>query len=184
MSTDTDADGAGDWYEIAATYTNPNSAAEKPSIPYPLPDPVSTDTGNPTKPVKVYIMSGQSNMVGIGYVSGGAGSLDTITKQENKFPNFVTASNAWTKRNDVIYKGVVTATGHRQRPAGPWRGWCRQAWPRTWLRPCHGLSSRRAGAPAQGIPRQPRSLLGHPSASQSAIHQWRHRLCRLRRRPQ
>jgi hypothetical protein len=115
---DTDNDGAGDWYEVAATFTNPNSNAETSPIPYPLPDPVSTDLGNPAKPVKVYIMSGQSNMVGIGYVNGGAGSLDTITKQENKFPNFVNASNAYTKRNDVIYKGVVTATAQGPLTAG------------------------------------------------------------------
>lgn len=111
---DTDNDGAGDWYEVAATFTNPNSSAETSSIPYPLPDPVSTDKGNVTKPVKVYIMAGQSNMVGIGYVNGGAGSLDTIAKKENKFPNLVNASNAWLTRNDVVYKGLVTATA-----AGP-----------------------------------------------------------------
>ena len=115
---DTDNDGAGDWYEVAATFTNPNSNADTSSIPYPLPDPVSTDLGNPTKPVKVYIMSGQSNMVGIGYVNGGNGSLDTITKKENKFPNFVNSSNAYTKRHDVIYKGVVTATGQGPLTAG------------------------------------------------------------------
>ena len=81
--TDTDNDGAGDWYEVAATFTSPNSAAEKSPLPYPLPDPDGS-TGVTNKPVKVYIMSGQSNMVGIGYVNGTApGSLETIAKREN-----------------------------------------------------------------------------------------------------
>ena len=109
---DSDSDGAGDWYEVTASYTNPNSAASKPNIPYPLPDPDGAP-GNAAKPLKVYIMSGQSNMVGIGYVNGTApGSLETVAKRENKFPNLVDGSNNWTTRNDVRYRGVVTATGN------------------------------------------------------------------------
>lgn len=109
--SDTDNDGAGDWYEVTASFTSPFLAAEKPNIPYPLPDP-DASTGVTNKPVKVYIMSGQSNMVGIGYIAGGAGSLDTIAKSEQKFPNLVNASNAYTTRNDVRYRGVVTAIGN------------------------------------------------------------------------
>ena len=117
---DTDSDGAGDWYEVAIIDKNPalgplpnspNDAALKPNIPYPLPDP-DASTGATDKPVKVYIMSGQSNMVGIGYINGGAGSLDTIAKTEKKFPNLVNGSNAYNARNDVRYRGVVTAIGN------------------------------------------------------------------------
>lgn len=50
--------------------TDPHDAADKPFVPYPLPDPDPADTGASDKPVKIYIMSGQSNMVGIGYVNG------------------------------------------------------------------------------------------------------------------
>jgi alpha-galactosidase len=111
LLTDSDSDGAGDWYEVAASFTNPNSASARPKVPYPLPDPDPLDTGVSTKPVKVYIMSGQSNMVGMGDVSGTApGLLDTITKRENKFPNLLNGSNGWTSRNDVIYKGVISDT--------------------------------------------------------------------------
>jgi autotransporter-associated beta strand protein len=114
---DSDGDGAGDWYEVAIIDKNPalgglpnspNNASLKPNIPYPLPDP-DASTGATNKPVKVYIMSGQSNMVGIGYIAGGAGSLNTIAKTEKKFPNLVTAANGWTTRNDVRYRGVITA---------------------------------------------------------------------------
>ena len=108
---DSDSDGAEDWYEVAAAYTDPTISADKPVIPYPLPDPDGS-TGATDKPVKVYIMSGQSNMVGFGTVSGTAlGTLNTITNVENKFPNLVDGSGAWTVRNDVMYRGVISAIG-------------------------------------------------------------------------
>ena len=114
---DTDNDGAGDYYEVTAAFTNPFSATDKPNIPYPLPDPDSS-TGATNKRVKVYILSGQSNMVGIGYVKGGAGSLDTTTKIDNRFPNLVNASNNYTSRQDVLYRGVISATATGPLTAG------------------------------------------------------------------
>lgn len=55
-------------------------------------------------------MSGQWNTVGIGYIDGtDPGSLESVTQRENKFPNLIDESGNDTKRNDVIYKGVVTA---------------------------------------------------------------------------
>jgi len=110
LVSDSDGDGATDWYEVAASFTDPNSNTAKPNIPYPLPDP-DASTGVTNKPVKVYIMSGQSNMVGMGDVSGTApGLLDTITKRENKFPNLLNVGNGWTTRYDVLYKGVISDT--------------------------------------------------------------------------
>jgi len=56
-------------------------------------------------------MAGQSNTVGIGYVDGTKpGSMETITMRDNKFPNMV-EGGAYTERNDVLYRGVVTAIG-------------------------------------------------------------------------
>jgi hypothetical protein len=109
-NSDTDADGVGDYYEVVAAGTNPHDDQDLPSVPYPLPDPDPSDLGLSEAPVKVYIMSGQSNMVGIGYVnSDEPGSLNTITRMDNKFPNLIDESGAFTSRNDVIYRGVVTA---------------------------------------------------------------------------
>ena len=87
---DTDDDGAGDWYEVIASFTNPTSAASKPNVPYPLPKP-DNSTGATNKPVKVFILSGQSNMVGMGDVNplGTKGTLSTIVKQQGKFPESV-----------------------------------------------------------------------------------------------
>ncbi len=117
LLTDSDADGAGDWYEVAiidkkpslgSPPNSPNNAALKPNIPYPLPAP-SASTGATNKPVKVYIMSGQSNMVGFGVIAGsGPGTLQTISGTEKKFPNLVAAGGGWTTRNDVKYQGVIS----------------------------------------------------------------------------
>jgi hypothetical protein len=118
LVADSDSDGAGDWYEVTAAFTNPNSNTSKPNIPYPLPDPDGS-TGATNKPVKVYIMSGQSNMVGAGTVSGtGDGTLETMTLRQNKFPNLVTSSGAWTAREDVYYRGVISATADKKLGPG------------------------------------------------------------------
>lgn len=119
-NSDTDADGAGDWYEVTASFTSPLNAAEKPNIPYPLPDPDSS-TGATDKKVKVYIMSGQSNMLGIGTVSGtGDGTLETMTRRQNKFPNLVDSSGNYIPRQDVRYRGVIS--GIANGPLAPGQG--------------------------------------------------------------
>jgi alpha-galactosidase len=112
---DTDGDGAGDWYEVAAAFTSPVSPSSKPNIPYPLPKPDATAPAT-NKPVKVFILMGQSNMVGQGNVdsTNTPGTLSTIVKQQNKFPNLLDTNRNWSLRNDVTYKGVVAATA-----AGP-----------------------------------------------------------------
>ncbi|NIP22231.1 MAG: hypothetical protein GWN67_00075 [Phycisphaerae bacterium] len=108
---DSDGDDAEDWYEVAASFTDPTKPGDRPVVPYPLPDP-DDSTGSTTEPVKVYIMSGQSNMVGFGRVGGTElGTLNTITNVENKFPNLVDEAGAWTVRNDVMYRGVISAIG-------------------------------------------------------------------------
>lgn len=107
-----DGDNAEDWYEVAASYTNPTQASSKPNIPYPLPDP-DASTGTGTKPVKVFILSGQSNMVGFGRVAGSENdTLQSVTQTEKKFPNLISSTNAWTVRNDVRYRGVISALGN------------------------------------------------------------------------
>jgi alpha-galactosidase len=109
LLADTDGDGAGDWYEVAAVYTDPNNPSSKPSIPYPLPKPDGS-TGATNKPVKVFILSGQSNMVGMGDVDpiDTSGTLSTIVKRQGKFPNLLATNGAWAARNDVLYKGVIS----------------------------------------------------------------------------
>ncbi len=67
-----------------------NAAAEQ------LPDP----DGKPadmSKPVQVYILLGQSNMVGAGKIS----KLDSVVKEKKKYPYLVDAAGNWTVRKDV-----------------------------------------------------------------------------------
>jgi hypothetical protein len=56
-----------------------------------------------SKPVKVFIMMGQSNMVGMGKVEPETanGSLAFYCKQEKKYPYLLDDEGKWTVRNDV-----------------------------------------------------------------------------------
>ena len=110
---DSDGDGASDWYEVAGTFSDPTNTGDAPIIPHPLPTHNNGDPIDGTKPVKVYILSGQSNMVGFGRVGGtGPGTLQTIVKSEGKFTNMVDGSGNWIARDDVMYRGVITALGN------------------------------------------------------------------------
>jgi alpha-galactosidase len=101
---DSDSDDAEDWYEVAASFTDPTDPNDSPVVPYPMPDP-GTTSPDTTKPVKVFVLAGQSNMVGMGNIGalGTPGTLETITKNENKFPHLVDAADDWTVRNDVYF---------------------------------------------------------------------------------
>ena len=61
------------------------SAAEKintdPKQQLPRPDDKTPDV---KKPVKVFILMGQSNMVGLGKIRGGEGSLENAVKEKKK----------------------------------------------------------------------------------------------------
>lgn len=65
-----------------------------------LPDPDGKDA-DMTKPVQVFILLGQSNMVGAGKVSGGDGSLEHAVKEKKKYPYLVDDAGNWTERKDV-----------------------------------------------------------------------------------
>jgi hypothetical protein len=67
-----------------------------------MPDP----TGEPadmSKPVQVYILMGQSNMVGAGHVHGNKdGALEYAVKEKGKYP-YLMKDGEWSKRKDVRY---------------------------------------------------------------------------------
>jgi Carbohydrate esterase, sialic acid-specific acetylesterase len=50
-----------------------------------------------SKPVQVFILMGQSNMVGLGDIA----TLDAAVKTKSKYPYLVDEGGAWTQRNDV-----------------------------------------------------------------------------------
>ncbi len=65
-----------------------------------------------SKPVKVFVLLGQSNMVGMGNISGDKGeSLEKAVKAEKLYPYLVDASGAWAARNDVRNVQVMVGRG-------------------------------------------------------------------------
>ncbi len=114
LERDSDGDGVEDWYEIYVAFPDPLDPNDKPVVPYPMPAIDPADKGSSDKPVKVYILSGQSNMVGFGTRSGtGPGTLETLVLREGKFPHLHDGTN-WVARQDVLYRGVISARGNDQ----------------------------------------------------------------------
>jgi len=85
-----------------------------------LPDP----DGKPadmSKPVQVFILMGQSNMVGAGKIAGGEGSLENAVKAKNKYPYLVDEAGNWTERKDVRNVRVMgSGTGKMQQLNNEW----------------------------------------------------------------
>ena len=83
---------------IVLVFALPAIAADAPK---PLPDP----DGKPadmSKPVQVYILMGQSNMLGAGRVAGDKeGTLEHAVEEKKKYPYLVDDAGNWTVRNDV-----------------------------------------------------------------------------------
>jgi len=65
-----------------------------------------------SKPVKVFILLGQSNMVGMGNVTGDKGeTLEKAVKTEKLYQYLLDASGGWAERNDVRYVQVMVGRG-------------------------------------------------------------------------
>jgi len=80
----------------------------EPKRDLPKPDGKPADM---TKPVKVFILLGQSNMVGMGKIAGGEGSLENAVKQKNKYPYLTDEAGNWSERKDVRYVRVMSGKG-------------------------------------------------------------------------
>ncbi len=78
----------------------------------PIPDPDGQPASQDQK-VKVYIMLGQSNMLGFGRVGkvDESGSLSQLTKQADKYPYLLDDEGKWTERQDVRYVHVMDKRG-------------------------------------------------------------------------
>jgi hypothetical protein len=64
-----------------------------------------------SKPVQVFILMGQSNMVGLGKIGGRDGSLEFAVKNKNKYPYLVDDSGAWLERRDVRFVRYMQGKG-------------------------------------------------------------------------
>lgn len=66
---------------------------------------------DPAKPVQVFLLLGQSNMVGLGKVTGPAVSLESAVKERGKYKYLVDATGQWGERRDVRYARVMDGRG-------------------------------------------------------------------------
>ena len=69
-------------------------------VPDQVPDP-DGKSADMRKPVQVYILMGQSNMLGFGKVKGDDGSLEHAVKEKSLYPHLVDDEGNWTVRQDV-----------------------------------------------------------------------------------
>ncbi len=86
-----------------------------------------------TLPFEIVYLSGGANGLGWYERVDIPGTLSTVVKEENKFPYLLSENGHWAKRDDVWYKGVVTATND------------------TWLTPGCGAGSGAAIGPELGF---------------------------------
>jgi hypothetical protein len=68
-----------------------------------------------SKPVKVFILMGQSNAIGFGKITGGEGSLEHAVKNKGKYPYLVDNAGNWIERKDVRNVRVMCSG------SGPWK---------------------------------------------------------------
>ena len=89
-------------------------AAPAPSSGILASDAKSADITKPadmTKPVQVFILMGQSNMVGMGKITGGEGSLENAVKTKKLYPYLVDGSGAWAERKDTRFVRMMQGKG-------------------------------------------------------------------------
>ncbi len=89
----------------------------------PLPAAPGSKPAEMGKPVQVFILLGQSNMVGAGHVKGGKeGNLTDAVKKENLYPFLIDTDGNWAERKDVRYvhhmKGKIQANTWMGVPGG------------------------------------------------------------------
>ncbi len=95
----------------AASLAGVSFAQDKPFAAQPeikRPDDKPADMA---KPVHVFILMGQSNMVGLGKVTGPDGSLEFAVKEKKKYPYLVDDTGAWLERKDVRFARVMSGRG-------------------------------------------------------------------------
>lgn len=76
----------------------------KQQLPDPDDKPAAVD-----KPVKVFILLGQSNMLGFGRIGpeDKKGTLENLAKKEGKYPHLLDDQGKWTQRKDVRHVQVM-----------------------------------------------------------------------------
>ena len=77
----------------------------------PASSPAQDRPADLTKKVKVFILLGQSNMVGLGKVTGSEIALEHLVKEKKKYPYLVDSEGNWAERKDVRFARVMSGRG-------------------------------------------------------------------------
>jgi len=97
--------------KVEAPIAGNSSAGKIDADPKNLFKPHDGKPADMNKPVQVFILLGQSNMVGAGKTA----SLETVVKQNKKYPYLLDGAGNWTVRQDVRNVRVMCSG------AGPWK---------------------------------------------------------------
>jgi len=93
---------------VAVTVIAMTAFAQDDTKTIPRPDGKPADM---SKPVQVFILLGQSNMVGLGKVKGGEISLEHAVKEKKKYQYLVDDAGDWTVRQDVRFVRYMSGKG-------------------------------------------------------------------------
>jgi alpha-galactosidase len=95
------------------------AADSAPGGALPKPEAKAADL---SKPVKVFILMGQSNMFGMGDVGPAEkmGTLEYMTRTEKKYPHLLDDSGKWTVRADARYVQVMQQRDKMQVLKNDW----------------------------------------------------------------
>jgi hypothetical protein len=77
--------------------------------PEKLPKPDKKDKPDTKKPLKVYILAGQSNMCGMGKVN----TLKPLPANDERFQYLVDDKGQWSVRNDVFFMNLAAKSSRR-----------------------------------------------------------------------
>jgi len=84
----------------------------------PKPDGKPADM---SKPVKVFIMMGQSNMVGLGAITrGSAHPLEKAVKEKKLYQFLLDESGNWAERKDVRYVSIIQGGSKKEQTHNEW----------------------------------------------------------------
>ena len=109
------------WMIFSGGLPAADKADTDPKHQLPTPDARAADM---TKPVKVFILMGQSNMFGMGDVGPveKMGTLEYLTRTEKRYPHLLDDAGVWTARSDVRHVQVMPGKkgGGMSTPHNEW----------------------------------------------------------------
>lgn len=108
----TDVTFLGEQGKVEAPVAGSSPSGKIDADPKNLFKPVDGKPADMSKPVQVFILLGQSNMVGAGKV----GSLEPVVKQQKKYPYLLDESGNWAVRKDVRNVRVMASGSGPAKP--------------------------------------------------------------------